>query len=62
MLAEAACASLPWTIIPMVVTQVEGFISTGQVRSSDQLLDLLHFRQPGTVLATLEPLYSGGLD
>jgi len=62
MLAEATCASQPWTIIPMVVTNVQGFIATGQLRSSDQLIDLQQFRQPGTVLATLEPLYSGGLD
>ena len=62
MLAEATCASQPWTIIPMVVTNVQGFIATGQLRSSDQLIDLQQFRQPGTVLATLKPLYSGGLD
>lgn len=62
MIAEAACASLPWRVIPMVVTRVQGFIATGQVRSSDQLLDLAQFRVPGTVLAVLEPLYEGGLD
>jgi multidrug resistance efflux pump len=62
MLAEAACASLPWRVIPMVVTNVQGFIATGQVRSTDQLIDLQQFRQPGTVLAILEPLHEGGLD
>ncbi|WP_270935046.1 HlyD family secretion protein [Falsiroseomonas oryzae] len=62
MLAEATCASHPWTIIPMVVTNVQGFIATGQVRSTDQLLDLQQFRVPGTVLTILEPLYEGGLD
>jgi multidrug resistance efflux pump len=62
MLAEASCASLPWTVIPMVVTQVQGFIATGQVRSTDQLIDLQQFRVPGTVLTILEPLYDGGLD
>jgi multidrug resistance efflux pump len=60
--AEATCASLPWTVIPMVVTDVQGFIATGQVRSADQLIDVQQFRQPGTVLAILEPLYPGGLD
>jgi multidrug resistance efflux pump len=60
--AEATCASLPWTIIPMVVTNVQGYIASGQLRSTDQLLDLQQFRQPGTVLVTLEPLYEGGLD
>ncbi|WP_237214108.1 HlyD family secretion protein [Falsiroseomonas oryziterrae] len=62
MLAEATCASLPWRVIPMVVTNVQGFIATGQVRSTDQLIDLQQFRQPGTVLAVLEPLFEGGLD
>ncbi len=62
MVAEASCASLPWRVIPMVVTHVQGFIATGQVRNTDQLLDLQHFRQPGTVLAVLEPLYENGLD
>ncbi|WP_137176512.1 HlyD family secretion protein [Roseomonas sp. AR75] len=62
MLAEASCASQPWVVVPMVVTNVQGFIATGQVRSTDQLIDLQQFRQPGTVLAVLEPLYEGGLD
>lgn len=62
MIAEATCASQPWVVIPMVVTHVQGFIATGQIRSSDQLLDLQQFRIPGTVLTILEPLYEGGLD
>lgn len=62
MIAEASCASQPWVVIPMVVTHVQGFIATGQVRSSDQLLDLQQFRVPGTVLTILEPLYEDGLD
>jgi multidrug resistance efflux pump len=62
MLAEATCVSEPWTVIPMVVTVVQGFVATGQIRSSDQLIDLQQFRQPGTVLVLLEPLYPGGLD
>jgi multidrug resistance efflux pump len=62
MIAEATCASKPWTVIPMVVTQVQGFIAAGQVRGTDQLLDAQQFRQPGTVLVTLEPLFPGGLD
>ena len=62
MLAEATCVSQPWTVIPMVVTVVQGFVASGQIRSSDQLIDLQQFRQPGTVLVLLEPLYPGGLD
>ena len=62
MIAEAACASLPWRVIPMVVTNVQGFIATGQVRSTDQLIDLQQFRVPGTMLVVMEPLYENGLD
>jgi multidrug resistance efflux pump len=63
MLAEATCASQPWVVVPMVVTHVQGFIAAGQLRSTDQLLDLQQFvRQPGTVLTVLEPLYENGLD
>jgi multidrug resistance efflux pump len=62
MIAEATCASQPWTIIPMVVTQVQGFIAGGQIRSTDQLVDVASLRAGGTVLVVLEPLYAGGLD
>lgn len=60
--AEAVCVSRPWVVIPMVVTQVQGFIASGQIRSSDQLIDVQQLRQGGTVLVSLEPLYAGGLD
>jgi hypothetical protein len=62
MLVEASCASQPWTILPMVVTRVQNVVMTGQLRGTDQLLDVQQFRQPGTILAVLEPLYTGGLD
>ncbi|TDH62980.1 HlyD family secretion protein [Dankookia rubra] len=59
--AEATCVSQPWTVIPLVVTEVQGFIATGQVRSTDQLIDLQQVGRPGTVLVSLEPVYEGGL-
>nr|WP_314076539.1 biotin/lipoyl-binding protein [uncultured Roseococcus sp.] len=62
MVAEAVCVSQPWVVIPMVVAQVQGFVAGGQIRGAEQLLDVQQFRQPGTVLVTLEPLYEGGLD
>ncbi|MBB3018762.1 multidrug resistance efflux pump [Microvirga lupini] len=62
MVAEATCASRPWTIIPMVVTGVQDYIAAGQVRSGEQLLDAQQLTRPGTVLAFLEPLYEGGFD
>jgi multidrug resistance efflux pump len=61
MVAEAACISKPWTIIPMVVTSVQDYIAAGQFRSGDQLIDLQNAAKPGTILAFLEPLYKGGL-
>lgn len=62
MVAETTCVSKPWTIIPMVVTQVQDYIATGQFRAGEQLIDAQQVRQPGTILAVLEPLYEGGLE
>jgi arginine decarboxylase len=38
--AEAACNSVPWTIIPMVVTNVQDYIAAGQFRGGEQLIDV----------------------
>jgi multidrug resistance efflux pump len=62
MTAEVTCVSKPWTIIPMVVTDVQDFIAAGQFRGGEQLIDLQQVTRPGTLLVLLEPLYKGGLD
>lgn len=62
MVAEVACASKPWTVIPMVVTGVQDFIAAGQFRAGEQLIDPQQNARPGTILVFLEPLYEGGLD
>lgn len=62
MLAEVTCAAKPWTIIPMIVTQVQNVVASGQVRASDQLIDAQQAARPGTITAYLEPLYEGGID
>ncbi|QHO74295.1 secretion protein HlyD [Bradyrhizobium sp. CCBAU 051011] len=62
MVAEATCISKPWVIIPLVVTSVQDYIAAGQFRSGEQLIDPQSLRQPGTILAFLEPLYKGGLE
>jgi len=62
MVAEASCASKPWTVIPMVVTGIQDYIAAGQLRSGEQLIDPQQVTRPGTVLAFLEPLYEGGFD
>jgi multidrug resistance efflux pump len=60
MIAEAACNSLPWTIIPMVVTSVQDYIAAGQFRGGEQLIDA-SAAKPGTILVFLEPLGNNGL-
>jgi multidrug resistance efflux pump len=63
MYAEITCPSLPLKVIPMVVVDVQEAVSTGQVRTADQLMDVAQIvRSPGTVLAFMEPVYEGGLD
>jgi multidrug resistance efflux pump len=62
MTAEVTCVSKPWTIIPMVVTEVQDFIAAGQFRGGEQLIDAQQVTRPGTLLVYLEPLYAGGLD
>ena len=62
MIAEATCVSQPLTIIPMVVTGVQDFIASGQIRMGEALLDAQQMARPGTLLVSLEPLYEGGLD
>lgn len=62
MAAEVTCASKPWTIIPMVVTQVQEYIAAGQVRAGEQLIDVQQVSRPGTLTVFLEPLFKGGLE
>ena len=62
MAAEVTCVSKPWSIIPMVVTQVQDYIAAGQFRGGEQLIDAQQVTRPGTILVFLEPLYQGGLD
>jgi multidrug resistance efflux pump len=62
MIAEVACVSNPFRVIPMVVTGVQDYIAAGQFRGGEQLLDPQQVNRPGTLIAFLEPLYKGGLD
>jgi len=62
MIAEVTCVSKPFTVIPMVVTEVQDYIAAGQFRGGEQLVDPQQVTRPGTLLAFLEPLYQGGLD
>ncbi|MBL8575766.1 MAG: HlyD family secretion protein [Mesorhizobium sp.] len=62
MLAEVTCVSKPMTIIPMVVTDVQELIATGQVRASDQLIDAQQVAKQGTITVYMEPLFEGGFE
>jgi multidrug resistance efflux pump len=62
MIAEATCIGKPFTIIPLVVTEVQDVIAAGQLRPTDQLVDVQQMAQPGTLTVFLQPLFEGGLD
>jgi multidrug resistance efflux pump len=62
MTAEVTCASKPLTIIPMVVTDVQEYIASGQFRGGEQLIDVQQATKPGTITVFLEPMFDGGLD
>jgi multidrug resistance efflux pump len=62
MIGEVTCIAKPWTIVPMVVTEVQHVIATGQVRPTDTLVDVQQFVKPGTLTVMMEPLYAGQLD
>lgn len=58
MAAEITCASRPFEVIPMVVIDTQDFVSSGQFRPTDQLIDAQDVSRPGTLLVTMEPLYA----
>ena len=59
MIAEATCIGKPFTILPLVVTQVQDVIAAGQLRPTDQLIDVQQLAQGGTLTVFLEPLFPG---
>jgi len=60
--AELSCMTRPFKTIPMVVTDVQLQIAAGQIRPTDQMLDLQDRAKPGTLTVTMEPLYENGLE
>src|SRR5262249_16318094 len=62
MIAEVTCVSKPFTVIPMVVTDVQDYIAAGQFRGGEQLIDAQQVTRQGTLLTFLEPLFKGGLE
>ncbi len=62
MIGEVTCVAKPWVIVPVVVTEVQNVIASGQVRPTDTLVDIQQLARPGTITVILEPLYPGQLD
>jgi multidrug resistance efflux pump len=62
MIAEVTCASKPWAVIPMVVTDVQDYIAAGQFRGGEQLIEAQQVTRAGSLLVSLEALYQGGLE
>jgi multidrug resistance efflux pump len=62
MIGEVACSAVPFTVIPVVITDVQDVIAAGQIRPTDQLQDIATFIGPGTITAIMEPLVEGALD
>lgn len=60
--AEIMCVSKPFTVVPMVITEVQDVIAAGQIRPSDRLADAQNLGAPGTITAFLEPIYPGQTD
>ena len=63
MIAEVTCASKPWTIIPMVVTEVQDYVAAGQFRGGEQLIDVQQVTRAGAPFSCLSSLsIKGGLE
>ncbi|MEM9575489.1 MAG: biotin/lipoyl-binding protein [Pseudomonadota bacterium] len=60
--AEIMCISKPFTIVPMVIVEVQDVIAAGQIRPTDSLVDAQPQNTPGTIVAFLEPIYPGQTD
>lgn len=62
MIGELGCMTKPFTVIPVVVVEVQDVIPSGQIRPSDELRDVQTNTNPGSILVYLEPLYKGMAD
>lgn len=62
MIGEVTCLAIPWRIIPVVVTEVQDVISSGQIRATDQLIGVEQLGQPSTITVIMEPLHEGAFE
>ena len=59
MIGEIICSAVPFTVIPVIVTDVQNVIAAGQFRPTDQLVDVQQSNQEGTITVFMEALYPG---
>jgi multidrug resistance efflux pump len=62
MVAEAFCAAVPFKVIPLVISEVQTQIASGQVSTGSQLFDTNQAVKPASITTILLPLYEGGLE
>lgn len=62
MIGEVACIAMPWRIVPMVVTEVQPAIASGQVKPTDTLVDIQQMGRLGSITVIMESLFEGQLD
>lgn len=60
MIGEVACNTTPWRVTPVVVSDKQDYIASGQFRLGEQLVDVKDAPGGGTILVYFQPLYAGG--
>ncbi|MEM8554952.1 MAG: biotin/lipoyl-binding protein [Pseudomonadota bacterium] len=62
MIGEITCNTLPFVIVPMVVTDVQDVIAAGQFRPTDTLIDIQRRDRASNLTVFMEPLYEGQIE
>ncbi|MFV0299508.1 MAG: HlyD family secretion protein [Paracoccus sp. (in: a-proteobacteria)] len=60
MIGEIACNTTPWRVVPVVVSDKQDYIASGQFSGGERLVDVGSVARDGTVTVFFEPLYEGG--
>lgn len=60
MVGEISCDTTPWQVIPVVVSEKQDYIASGQFSGGERLVDVGQVARDGTVTVYFEPLYEGG--
>lgn len=62
MIGEISCNTAPWVVIPVVVSEKQDYIASGQFAGGERLVDFGTVSRDGTVSVFFEPLYPGGFE